>query len=382
MVSLKGLLKGLPIRAGVLSLMIGLSGCAAQSAAVDVETAADQGPSRTIEINPGFYWQAAAGHFAVMRAARPIEQWLDDPAASAALKERLRLLQAIRAFATDELHLPNNGSYTRYADLKQPFVVWNLFATAPLSMTLKQWCFPVAGCVSYRGYYSEKAAQTHAQLLREQEGLEVYVAGVPAYSTLGWFDDPALNTFLFYPPAELARLVFHELAHQLLYVGGDSTFNESFATAVEEIGVLRWLQQTKNQQHQPAYLAYQQRRKDFVDLLKRYREKLQTLLQTPGLDNATRLAQKAQLFEALRADYETLKKQQWGGFRGYDRWFAQPLTNAHLASVATYTDLVPGFIAIHQQAGADMAEFYRRVKALSVLPQAQRNAALQAPVGR
>ena len=190
--------------------------------------------------NLAYYTQAANGQFALLSAARPIDQWLADPATDTGLKDRLAKAQAMRRFAVRELGLPDNASYSSYADVKRPFVLWNVVATPALSMEPKKWCFPVAGCVSYRGYYSKEEAQAYAAELRA-EGNDVQVSGVPAYSTLGWFNDPFISTFIHYPDGELARLVFHELAHQVVYAVGDSEFNESFATAVEEAGVQRWL---------------------------------------------------------------------------------------------------------------------------------------------
>ena len=175
-----------------------------------------------------------------MSRARPVSELLADPDIDSGLRTRLQQAQQIRSFASRELGLPENDSYTRYADLGRPYVVWNVFAAPPLSLRLRKWCFPVAGCVSYRGFFDQAAAERFAQRMRD-EGYEAFVGGVPAYSTLGWFADPLLNTFVGQHEVEVARLVFHELAHQRVYLGGDSTFNESFATAVERIGVGRWL---------------------------------------------------------------------------------------------------------------------------------------------
>ena len=187
----------------------------------------------------GYYLQSLGGHLQMMQSARPIEQWLSDEGVASALKQRLALAQRIRAFAVTELGLPDNASYHRYADVRRRSVVWNVVAAPEFSLTLKTWCFPVTGCVAYRGYFEEAEARAHAQALAAS-GLEVSVYGVPAYSTLGWLNwaggDPLLNTFINYPEGELARMIFHELAHQVLYVPDDTVFNESFATAVERLG--------------------------------------------------------------------------------------------------------------------------------------------------
>jgi len=325
---------------------------------------------------PAYYWQSVRGHLDVMWRAKPLDAVLADPGTDATLRRRLESARAIRAFASRELALPANGSYTAYADLQRPFALWNVFATPELSLELERWCFPVAGCVAYRGYYDQDEAKAYAQRLREQ-GLEAHVSGVPAYSTLGWFDDPLLSTFLHYPEGELARLIFHELAHQVLYVSGDTTFNESFATAVEEAGVERWLAQRGDPTLERAYHDHAQRRREFVALLQRHKAALAELYASPASEDDKRRGKRA-VFEALRADYETLKTTSWGGFAGYDRWFAQPLTNAHLAAVGAYTDRLPAFRALLARAGGELPRFYDEARALAALPRAERGLRLDA----
>ena len=328
---------------------------------------------------PGYYWQSVAGHLAVIRETRPIEGLLDDPSLDGTLRSRLRSVVEIRRFASASLALPDNGSYTGYADLRRPFVVWNVFATRELSLKLEEWCFPVAGCVGYRGYYDQQDAERFAERLRA-DGYEAFVRGVPAYSTLGWFDDPVLNTFIRYPVGELARLIFHELAHQVLYVKGDTTFNESFATAVEQVGIERWLvareAETGDAAPRQEWQGFAARRSDFVALLKRHRAALEAAYASPASDDDKRAA-KREIFDALRRDYQALK-QQWGGYAGYDRWFAQPLTNAHLASVATYTERVPAFRVLLAQHGDDLPAFYSAARRLGGLPKPERERALAA----
>ena len=328
---------------------------------------------------PGYYWQSMAGHLAVMREARPIRELLAQPGIDPALRHKLEQVLEIRRFASVDLALPSNGSYTEYADLKRPFVVWNVFATPELSLKLLEWCFPVAGCVTYRGYYDRQDAERFAATLRA-DGYEAFVRGVPAYSTVGWFDDPVLNTFVRYPDGELARLVFHELAHQVLYVKGDSTFNESFATAVEQAGLERWLAAREAAGGDPAlrseWQRFAERRGQFLALLKRHRGALEAAYASPVSDDDKR-ASKREIFASLRRDYEALKAQ-WGGYAGYDRWFAQPLTNAHLASVATYTEQVPAFRALLAQQGDDLPAFYAAARRLGELPKADRERALAA----
>ena len=323
-----------------------------------------------------YYWQSAVRQVSLLQRARPIDELLADAALDERLRPKLRRVREIRSFASRELGLPDNGSYTRYADLGRPFVVWNVFATPELSMQMKQWCFPVAGCVTYRGYFGRDAAERHAAELRSQ-GWEAYVAGVPAYSTLGWFDDPVLNTFVHAPDGELARLIFHELAHQVLYVKGDSAFNESFATAVEEVAVERWLDADGDPSVREAYRRHAQRRRDFVALLVRHRDELAAVYAGDATDDEKRAGKQAVL-ASLQEGYRALKAG-WGGWAGYDRWFAQPLTNAHLASVATYHELVPGFRRLLEQAGGDLPRFFGRARELAALPPAERRALLALP---
>ena len=323
-----------------------------------------------------YYWQSAVGQVSLLQRAQPIDALLADPGLDARLRPKLERVQQIRAFASRELGLPDNGSYTRYADLGRPFVVWNVFATPELSMALRQWCFPVAGCVTYRGFFDREAAERHAAGLREQ-GWEAYVAGVPAYSTLGWFDDPVLNTFVHAPDGELARLIFHELAHQVLYLKGDSAFNESFATAVEEVAVERWLDAQGDPALRDAYRRFAERRRAFVGLLARHRDALAAVYAAEASDEDKRAGKQAVL-ASLQQDYRALKAG-WGGWSGYDRWFAQPLTNAHLASVATYHEWVPGFRRLLEEANGDLPRFFARAREIAALDAAERRSLLGAP---
>jgi predicted aminopeptidase len=322
-----------------------------------------------------YYGQAIGGHLEVMRHAEPISGRIADPATRPELRLKLERVLAIRDFASRELALPDNGSYKSYADIGRPFVVWNVFAAPEFSVDPRQSCFPIAGCVGYRGYYAQASADGFGADLRQQ-GFDVFVYGVVAYSTLGWFDDPVLSTFVRYPDAELARLVFHELAHQVVYVKGDTTFNESFAVAVEEEGVRRWLAKNATAAERDAYAASRARRDEFVRLVLGYRERAAKLYREPLADDAKR-AGKAQLFAELGIDYGELKAKQWGGFAGYDRFFAG-VNNAHLASVATYEELVPAFRALLARENGDLPRFYAAVKELARLGKAERDRQLAA----
>jgi predicted aminopeptidase len=322
-----------------------------------------------------YYGQAIDGHLEVMRLAEPIPARLADPATPPELRAKLERVAAIREFASRELGLPDNGSYRSYADLGRPYVLWNVVAAPPFSVEPRQSCFPVAGCVAYRGYYRQAAAGDYGAGLR-RDGDDVYVYGVVAYSTLGWFDDPVLNTFVRYPDAELARLVFHELAHQVVYVKGDTMFNESFAVAVEEEGVRRWLARHGTPADRDDYAASRERRAEFVQLVLRYRGELERFYREPLADEAKR-AGKAQRFAAMEVDYRALKAR-WGGFAGYDRWFDGGPNNAKLASVATYEELVPAFRALLARENGDLPRFYAAVKALAKLEKGERDAQLAA----
>lgn len=322
----------------------------------------------------GYYAQSITGHLAMLRSARPIPEVVADPATPEALRQRLLRAQQIRTFASRELGLPDNASYTEYADLHRPFVVWNVFATRELSLDLKQWCYPVVGCAGYRGYFDRNAAEREAAALRA-DGYEVNVAGVPAYSTLGWLPDPLLNTFIGGSEGQVASMVFHELAHQVVFVGGDTTFNESFATAVEREGVRRWLAASNDPALRQSYAEFARRRQDFVELLLKYRDRLDALYESGEPDDAKR-AGKHRLFAELKAEYGELKRG-WRGFAGYDRFFAQDLTNAHLASFGAYNALVPAFDALLDREGGDFARFYAEVRRLSRLSKDDREAALR-----
>ena len=339
---------------------------------------------------PAYYWQSISGHFALMRSARPVDDWLADAATSPALKDRLRLSQRIRAFASARLGLPDNPSYRRYADLHRAAAVWNVVAAPPLSLTLQTWCFPITGCIGYRGYYDEAAARAEAAALAGQ-GLEVSVYGVPAYSTLGWLNwaggDPLLSTFIGYPEGELARMVFHELAHQVVYAEGDTTFNESFATAVEQMGRDLWLADEASADARQAYARFAGRQRDFRDLTRDTRRSLEDVYAAGDASIEEKTGEKQRVMAAFRARYAALRTA-WGGdpasLAGYDRWVANA-NNAAFGALAAYDTLVPAFEALFRQVaatapspGAAWPLFYAEVKRLAALPAPQRLAALQA----
>jgi len=332
---------------------------------------------------PAYYWQAVRGHLAVWWQARPIEQVMADPATPPEIRDRLALIQKIRRFASTELGLPDNGSYTRYAELARSHVVWNVKATPEFSLEPRRWCFPVAGCVAYRGFYDRADAEAFAARLRAN-GDDVLVSGVSAYSTLGWMDDAVLSTFIHYPEADLAGLIFHELVHQRFYLKDDTRLNESFATAVEIIGVRRWLTDQAGQASEKgsgakslqAWQARRERREQFIELLSRARGELERVYQSEATPEARRIA-KRDAIATLRADWQALRAR-WGQGHGYDRWFEQDIGNAHLVSVALYTDWVPAFLKMAERHGHDLAGFYREVADLAELSAGQRGEFLAA----
>lgn len=317
-----------------------------------------------------YYMQSVRGQLDVWQRERTIDELISDPATPEALREKLTAVLRMREFASRELGLPDNASYRRYADLERPYVVWNVFAAPEFSTQPVQWCFPVAGCVGYRGYFSRDQADEFAAQLRA-EGRDVFVGGVPAYSTLGWFDDPVLNTFIRYPDPGIARLIFHELAHQIVYVRDDSVFNESFAVTVEQEGVSRWIALHGGPQDKQSYERMQQYRDGFVRLAAAYRERLEALYES-GLETELMRERKKQLFAAMALEYQQLKAT-WGGFKGYDPWFAQQPNNANLASVAIYTRKVAAFKALLAREGGDLPRFYGVVKAFARLDKRERD---------
>ncbi len=332
----------------------------------------------------GYYWQSAHGHIDLMRAARPVPDWLADPTTTPALKAKLELTQRIRRFAVTDLGLPDNRSYTGYADLHRPAAIWIVVAAPEYSLKLKTWCFPVAGCVGYRGYYDEAAAKAEAAA-QSAQGLEVAVYPVPAYSTLGYMNwaggDPLLSTFIGYPDGELARIVFHELAHQVLYVPDDTLFNESFATAVERIGGAMWLQREDTAQARADYAQFDGRRQQFRALTLQTRRALTAIYESKeaeAQDWKAVAAMKQAALDDFRARYASLRAS-WPGARqgAYDGWVARA-NNAMFGAQAAYDDLVPNFEALFEQQGRDWPRFYAAVKRLAAMDKPQRTAALGA----
>ena len=315
--------------------------------------------------------QSVQGQLSLMSKREPISRVIARSSTPPALRSQLEAVAAIRDFATRELGLPDNGSYRSYADLGRRYVVWNVVAAPEFSVDPKEWCYPIVGCVDYRGYFVEARARDYAAKLRGQ-GLDVTLGGVAAYSTLGHFNDPVLNTMMDWNDVELAAIIFHELTHQLVYVPNDSSFNEALATTVEEEGVRRWLRAQGRDADLQTRLVQQQHYLKVIGLLSATRAELRAVY-AAGLPAQTMREQKRAAFDSLRAAFAQLKAD-WGGHAPFEAWFTEDLNNAHLASIATYFDCVPGFERELAAAGGDLGAFYERARALAKLDQEQRDA--------
>ena len=334
----------------------------------------------------GYYWQSVQGHARLLQAARPLDEWIANESTPAPLRARLQLAQRARHFAVQELGLPDNASYRSYADLGRSAAVWNVVAAPPYALELHRWCFPFTGCIGYRGYFQEADAQAEGARLAAQ-GLEVDVYGVPAYSTLGYLDwaggDPLLNTFIGWPEGEFVRLLFHELAHQVVYAQGDTLFNESFATAVERLGTERWLATQARPEVRQAFAASEERRQSFRALTRATRARLAEIYEqnkAPAHDSQALNAMKSVAMQDFRARYAVLRERwlaQGARVEGYDRWVAQA-NNASFAAQAAYDAWVPAFEALFAQQGQRWDAFYDAVRHLAALPQDERHARLQA----
>ena len=314
-----------------------------------------------------YYWQAITGQLELLRKREPIEDVIADPSADPALKTTLARIAEIRRFSVDELQLPSTDSYTSYVALDRPYVVWNVVATAEFSVDPERWCFPFAGCVAYRGYFDKAAADRFAAELAA-EGFDVNSGGSTAYSTLGYFADPVLSTMVNGGEQYVASLLFHELAHQKLYIKDDSEFSEAFAMVVEELGTERWLTQHGTAADLARYRLRRERRAQFGELIAAQQARLRAIYASGFAPEELR-AEKDRAFATLHAEYDALKAD-WQGNTDYDAWFAQPLNNATLASVATYTRWLPALRGRVQEAG--LAAFYADAAALAKLDDAER----------
>lgn len=308
----------------------------------------------------GYYGQAISGQLEILNDRRPLETVIEDDDTPPAVRDKLRLVRSVLAFAHEELALPDNGSYRQYADLGRPFVTWNVFAAPELSLRPRRWCYLPVGCFNYRGYFDREAALQYGANLRRQ-GWDVYVGGVRAYSTLGWFRDPVLNTMLDQADWEIARLIFHELAHQKVYLANGTDLNEAFAESVARIGLERWLASRP-----PASTVRIRQALDFEDdfiaLLLDYKQRLGQVYRSDRPAAAKRL-RKRRLLDELRVAYTKLKARHGGDDR-YDRWMSGRLNNGKLVAVSTYRRLMPAFLALYRSTGDDLTAFYAYVEDL------------------
>jgi predicted aminopeptidase len=327
----------------------------------------------------GYYGHLVAGQWQLLRGRQPVEALIEAPGTDAALRDKLVTARAAREFASRELALPDNGSYTSYVDLERPHAVWLVIATDEFSVEPRRWCYPVLGCFSYRGFFDERRARACAERLHGQ-GHDVYLNGATAYSTLGWFDDPLLNTMVARDEVFLVDLLFHELAHQRLHIRNDTAFNEAFAVTVARAGVRRWLQGRGRGDALGRYLRHQARERELHRLLAATRSRLSALYAQDMAPHRLRAA-KRRLFERLRENFAALRAG-WGGYSGFDAWMEQDLNNAHLALVATYHELEPAFEALLARHGGDLAAFYAAAEAIGRLPAEERRARLRALLTR
>lgn len=322
----------------------------------------------------GYYSQIVSGHMKIVMGKKPLATVVQDDKTDSKTRHRLQVAAGAREFAIQKLQLPDNDSYTSFYDTKRNYVTWNVVAADEFSFNPRIWCFPVAGCVSYRGYYTKEKAQAYADRLAK-EGYDVAVNGATAYSTLGWFADPLLNTMLNRSDASIAALIFHEMAHQKLYVGNDSKFNESFAGFVEQQGLALWQQQQGTSDQLTELEIRRKRHADFIQLLRDTRSDLQALYES-GIDEPMMRDKKAARYQQLLLDYQSLKLS-WNGYRGYDGWFQRELNNARLVSVATYTDYIPAFEVLFDESNRDFETFYLAAQKLSELAPDKRREKMQ-----
>jgi len=336
-----------------------------------------------------YYAQAIRGHCQVLSRRQSCEKLIADPTTPKELRAKLQLAEEVCDFAKRELKLPVNGHYQCYADVGRRYVVWNVTASPEFSLESKTWWYPIVGSLDYRGYFAEQSARDYADRMA-RKGFDVYVEGVEAYSTLGWFKDPLLNTFIHHFGAALAEILFHELAHQRVFASGDTDFNEAFATTIGQEGARRWLRNRGDTSALEEYLLVLQRNSQFVQLVADTRQSLEVLYGDERLPDGKIQAKKRapetsveqlrqkklRIVSRLRDDYQALKTQ-WGGYDGYDAWFAGDLNNAQLNSVATYYDLVPAFERLLAENDGDLEKFYALVKKLAKLPRAERHRRLQ-----
>ena len=319
---------------------------------------------------PAYYLQAASGQWKLMQAREDIHSLLDDPATGPQLAGDLENAISIREFAENTLGLPANGSYSSYVDIEGEALLWNVVATEEFSLQPRKWCFAIAGCVPYRGYFKQQKAEDFARRL-EDKGMDVLVAPATAYSSLGWFKDPLLSTMIAGSDIRLAGYLFHELAHQRLYIKGDGAFNEGSASFVEEQGIRTWLESSQRHADFASWQRLQRAGDDFAGLVKQVRKELSGLYRSDKTDPEKR-EKKAQIFQSLLESYEQLSNERWEGTRYYAGWFEKPLNNARLALFDTYAGSHCAFRLLWNESGADWQQFHLLAEQKSRLGNEQR----------
>tara|TARA_R110000782_G_scaffold220177_5_gene307427 strand:- start:1696 stop:2766 length:1071 start_codon:yes stop_codon:yes gene_type:complete len=321
-----------------------------------------------------YYSQSIQGQFEIIQKRQNIKMLLADNNLPDSQRQRLETILKLREFSINQLGLPDNNSYLSYADLERDFVIWNIFATEEFSLSPLKWCYLIVGCLDYRGYFSETDAKNHAVKL-EAQGHDIFLGGVSAYSTLGWFDDPVLNTMLRWNDIQLATVMFHELAHQQLYIKNDTEFNESYAEAVATIGVIKWLEQSPDKNLLSEYMQSRSQEKQFISLVMKYKTVLDKLYRSET-DKKQMLIQKKAVFQQMKGEYKTLS-HHWKKDR-YAHWFSSGLNNAKLAATVTYHQYASSFINIFNKLNKDLNRFYSLIESLSHCKQMKRKEILNA----
>ena len=316
-----------------------------------------------------YYNQAISGQSELLEKRLPITEVLADKKLDKNVRRKLQAVQEARVFSVKELGLPDNNSYRDYADLKRPYVMWNIFVTPAFSLTPIEWCYPVVGCIAYRSFFTRADAQ-QLKIEMEAKGHDVYLAGIPAYSTLGWFDDPVVNSMMHWEDYDLVGTLFHELAHQKFYIKSDTVFNESLAKTIEQEGLRRWMEYKSQGKLYQKYLLDGKREKAFVKIVLKARKNLEHVYAN-NHKHQNKLAAKLNVFRLLRQDYRQLR-ESWGGYDGYDRWILSGVNNAKIQSIATYYDYVPAFKRILAEQGGDLDLFYSRVKKITMQTELER----------
>lgn len=320
----------------------------------------------------GYYAHLGWGGARLVGGGKKVERLLERSDTPVELRERLETAGELLAFAESELVLPAGKKYRKYLDLGRPFVVWNVVAAPELSLAPEIWCFPIAGCVSYRGYFSPKKANAFGKKM-EERGFDVSVGGVRAFSSLGWLKDRLLNTFLFSEDVALAEILFHELAHSVVYVQDDTSFNESFATFVERVGVETWLGREVASDSLRSARERWAEEDEIRDVLNRYRGEMSVLYESTS-DREEKLRLKDETFARLQTELAEVAGEGDAPVTSWSRW---RLNNADLAASGAYNEWVPAFERLFKRNDREFGSFYDSVRCLAELEIDQRRLMLE-----